>query len=503
MFIAPYFEGQAAVDIPLGGLFSLQVSADVASGSLLGVELRPGAAKIAANPGTVSGEFTVTLVAQPDSPFIVLGSEDGSRVELKDATLAIEVVGTFTSPEVRLRLGTSAVRVVVEIAQGDGFLGKIFGDVNVDAHAAVAVLWSSKHGLSFEGAGLLRVDRPIQLQLGPVTIRNVSVALGSSNGATTGELAVSASALLGPVGVVVENIGVEVSAKAVPAGAPRGIFGDLDLDFGFHPPNGVGISVDGGSISGGGFLRFAPGRYSGAIELEAYSISIKAFGLIETKVPGRRLLVRHRDLGGVRTPIQLGFGFTLNGVGGMVGINRTVNSNALRALVRAGRSEELLFPKNLIANAPTIIRDLGTVFPARQGHYVFGPLAKLGWGTPTLITAELGIILEIPGRWCRCCGEVKCLLPKPDVALVKLNLSVGGTLDFPNKTFSLDAPCTTRSSRGTRSLGRWRCGCAGGSSRTSRSSIGGFHPAYQPPTDFPKLQPMALDLGQQGRRASR
>jgi hypothetical protein len=30
------------------------------------------------------------------------------------------------------------------------------------------------------------------------------------------------------------------------------------------------------------------------------------------------------------------------------------------------------------------------------------------------------------------------------------------------------------------------------------ASIGGFHPAYQPPKDFPKLQPMTLDLGQHG-----
>ena len=58
------------------------------------------------------------------------------------------------------------------------------------------------------------------------------------------------------------------------------------------------------------------------------------------------------------TPIQLGFGFTLNGVGGMVGINRAIDTTALANLVRAGQSEELLFPKNVVADAPTIVRDL-------------------------------------------------------------------------------------------------------------------------------------------------
>ena len=30
------------------------------------------------------------------------------------------------------------------------------------------------------------------------------------------------------------------------------------------------------------------------------------------------------------------------------------------------------------------------------------------------------------------------------------------------------------------------------------ASVGGFHPSYQPPKEFPKLQPMALDLGEHG-----
>ena len=197
------------------------------------------------------------------------------------------------------------------------------------------------------------------------------------------------------------------------------------------------------------------------------------------------------------TPIQLGFGFTLNGVGGLVGINRTVNSNELGKLVREGQSEELLFPKNLIANAPTIIRDLGTVFPARPSHYIFGPLGKLGWGTPTLITGEIGIIIEIPGV-VALLGEVKILLPKPEVPLVKMNMSVGGTLDFPNKTFSLDAALHDSIIEGYPISGQMALRVKWGEQPNFVASIGGFHPAYQPPKDFPKLQPMTLDLGQHG-----
>ena len=45
----------------------------------------------------------------------------------------------------------------------------------------------------------------------------------------------------------------------------------------------------------------------------------------------------------------------------------------------------LLFPRDPIRNAPEIIRNLATVFPAREGSYMFGLLAKIGWFSPTLV----------------------------------------------------------------------------------------------------------------------
>ena len=31
-----------------------------------------------------------------------------------------------------------------------------------------------------------------------------------------------------------------------------------------------------------------------------------------------------------------------------------------------------------------------------DGRFLIGPMAKLGWGTPTLISLELGLVLEMP-----------------------------------------------------------------------------------------------------------
>src|SRR5258708_39943980 len=83
-------------------------------------------------------------------------------------------------------------------------------------------------------------------------------------------------------------------------------------------------------------------------------------------------------------PIQLGFGFTLNGVGGLGGVNRTMNTDALHAGFRAHTLNSILFPPDPIANAPQIITNIENFFPPAEGRYLFGPMLELDWGTPTL-----------------------------------------------------------------------------------------------------------------------
>ncbi len=87
-------------------------------------------------------------------------------------------------------------------------------------------------------------------------------------------------------------------------------------------------SISGGGITGGGFLYLDPdkGEYAGGLELQFQEfIHIKAVGILNTKMPdgsdGFSLLV---IITAEFTPIQLGFGFTLIGVGGLLGVNRTV-----------------------------------------------------------------------------------------------------------------------------------------------------------------------------------
>ncbi len=120
-------------------------------------------------------------------------------------------------------------------------------------------------------------------------------------------------------------------------------------------------------------------------------LSLKAIGIISTKMPdgsdGFSLLV----IITAEFTIQLGYGFVFLGAGGLLGLHRTMKLEPLAEGIRTGATANIMFPTNVIENAPQIISDLKEFFPIGQDKFLIGPMAKLGWGTPTLISISLWI----------------------------------------------------------------------------------------------------------------
>jgi hypothetical protein len=160
------------------------------------------------------------------------------------------------------------------------------------------------------------------------------------------------------------------------------------------------MSINASAITGGGYLLFDQEKeqYAGILYLAIKDkIAITAIGLLTTRLPdGRKgfslLLIITAEF----PPIQLGYGFVLLGVGGLIGVNRTMLLDVLRAGIKNKTLDSILFPKNPIANAPKIISDLQAIFPPAEGHFVFGPMAKIAWGGAyPILTIELGILIEL------------------------------------------------------------------------------------------------------------
>src|SRR4029453_8561294 len=115
-----------------------------------------------------------------------------------------------------------------------------------------------------------------------------------------------------------------------------------------------------------------------------------------------------------------------------LGLNRVALIDPLLQGVRTGAVNSILFPTDVIANAPKILSDLRTIFPPQEGTFLIGPMAKLGWGTPTLISISLGVIIEIPGDVV-ILGRLRVALPTDDAAVLVLQVTFVGALEFDKR----------------------------------------------------------------------
>jgi hypothetical protein len=197
-------------------------------------------------------------------------------------------------------------------------------------------------------------------------------------------------------------------------------------------------------------------------------------------------------------PIPLGMGFTLQGIGGMVAVNRTFDQDVLRAGLKNNTLGNLLFPRNPVANAPAIIRSLASAFPALRGSYLLGILARIGWATPTLVLLDLALILQFGARSrLLVLGRISSMLPSRDNDLIRLNLDAMGVLDFDEGTASIDAVLVDSrlahkfALTGAMALrARWTSGPGKG----FVLAVGGLNPRFAPPASLPKLDRIAIAL---------
>ena len=300
------------------------------------------------------------------------------------------------------------------------------------------------------------------------------------------------SLAIGPFHAFAEGIGVTVTIVE----DPDGILGTHDLRFGFKPPTAYAMSLDAAPISGGGMIAVYDHEYRGALALKFENFGFSAFALLNTRLPNGAagFSLAASIFGEFNLP--LGYNFFLTGVGGVIGVNRTVDTDAMREVLFEGRFTSLLFPADPIANAAKILEDMTAILPPREGQHLIGPVARIGWGTPILIEVTLGVVIEV-GSHTRVLvvGSIASNLPTKDAALVSLNLAFFGEIDFAAGTISFDA--TLENSRvltwTVSGDGAFRTGWAPRLDHVA--SIGGLHPSYPRPANLPDLRRLSINFG--------
>lgn len=451
-----------------------------------------------ATPLPFSEKVGISFEYAPAELTPLLGTVEGSRLTLKGATLAFEFLPAGEAIELRLRLVLNELSCHIDLGGSDSFISDITGGGPIDGSLSLDLQWSSVHGLNFAVSGLLEWTVPAHIDLGFVTLNSFNLRIKPAGNALPVTIQTSLATSLGPLDLLVRNIGLKANFT-FPTDY-SGNLGLVDLDIGFKPPTGIGLSIDGGGFKGGGFLDFEPEeeRYTGMLELEFQDqFTLKAFGLLNTRLPGGQsgyslLIVISSEF----TPIQLGLGFKLNGVGGILGLNRTVNVEPLRAGLRNNTLNSILFPTDIVANADRIISDLRQVFPPMANRFVFGPMAKITWGTPTLITIDLGLVIEIPDPvQLVLLGVLRAVLPDEQAAILRVQVNFLGEINFERRQLKFDASLFDSKLLGFTLSGDMALRLDWGADSNFLLTVGGFHPAYQPPAmDLPAIRRLTLSL---------
>ena len=309
---------------------------------------------------------------------------------------------------------------------------------------------------------------------------------------------------LGPFLATVESIGMQALWTFDNTQADNPESTETVFDFDVKPPKGVGIKVDAKAVKGSGYLYFdkAKGQYAGIVELTVKeTVMVKAIGIITTKMPDESkgysfLLIVSVEF----SPVQLGLGFTLNGVGGLIGLNRTMDTSAIRLGLRENTLDDVLFPTKPLENAKRIINSANTIFPPYDGQYVFGLMALIRWGAKRLVTFEVGLLIEVPDPVrLAVVGVVRALVSKKALGkertVLKLQVNFAGIVDFDKNCFSFDASLFDSALLSFRLEGDMALRVQWGQQKCFLLSVGGFHPDFNEiPEGFPPMNRLMLAL---------
>jgi hypothetical protein len=283
-----------------------------------------------------------------------------------------------------------------------------------------------------------------------------------------------------------QAISIDIGGRA---GAP------FTLDVTFDPPlvRGASATVDLPAVTGQGDLIAGDGgSWSGALFLALSTLSVDAFALIDAEHPVGFVIVLCARF--PQPGIQVGFGFAVTGVGGVFGLNRRADTDALTAAVLDGSLAGLLFPSSAHDDATRIVANLGTLFPRRPGQLIVGPMLEITWAGG-LLSAEVMVLVELPDPVrVSVLGRLSVDLPYDDAAVVHIEARVGAFVTPSVPELRMVASVTGSTIAGFPLTGDLFLLIRGGPEATFVFSAGGFHPAAHPPPNTPPLKRLGMAM---------
>jgi hypothetical protein len=298
---------------------------------------------------------------------------------------------------------------------------------------------------------------------------------------------------LGPVRVEIASSVLVVQAPAfadIPGVPPAVAIGPYQVG---QIAAALSSPFDGKGMPGGGSLLRLPekGGYGGELELPLGPVQVSAAAVLATSggQPSFLAILGAQFI----PPIQLSFGFSLDRVGGLIGINRRADNDALTAAVRTGVAGDVLFAVRPPAQPLALATAANRLFPIRVGTHLVGPSLRVSWlsfgQAGNLIGIDLVAIVEVPTGKVGLLGVARVAIPGLPM-LLDLRLDLVGLVDPVERSVTVSASLVDSHVLGVfevygDAVARFSWGTAG----YFVVSIGGFYPGFNPePARLPPLR---------------
>ncbi len=289
-----------------------------------------------------------------------------------------------------------------------------------------------------------------------------------------------------------------------------------DFKTDFIAPDGIGLAVNIKCVKGGGALVFdrERGEYAGAfevvIDLKSVDLTVQAIVIYTSKIEGSEdgAVLVSLSLSGFRW--ELGWGFSLTGIGGMIAANHGYDLTALRDGLRTGALEHVMFPTDPVRNAAKIFQTLRTVFPIELDATTAALFFELRWGLGDVARIRLGVL----GRWrpgaddseLVLLGSLDIALPTRPHDLLRIQADMLGVVNWTDGiAISFDAHLRDSHLLGIALTGSLALRLRrGGAEPMFLLSIGGFHPQFPlpPANEVPRLDRVGFRLEKSNLRLS-
>ena len=334
-----------------------------------------------------------------------------------------------------LRAGVRDAALTIDLSSSDSFLRDVIGSEPIRIPFDLVLGIDSTTGFFVEGGTGLTATLPVNRSLAGLRIDHIALALKfPDRSAFRLEVTAALGLSLGPFQASVDQLGyaLDVDFKG-------GNLAIANVDSRFQPPRGVGLTLGFEKARGGGYLFLDPdkGEYAGVLQIDFGRSSLTAIGILTTKgVPGTdnwALLMIVFAKTAAPTP---GLGFVLTGFGGVIGVNHAVDEEAFRNGLRTKALDDVLFPKDPVANASRILATLRSVFPATGDKAIVGIAAEFSYLASKRVVIRIGVIVQFgesgPERIV-ILGQLKVSAPGEKNGLLSLNADLFGDVQWGEK----------------------------------------------------------------------